>query len=149
MWTQKHSANIRGFEYWKRCISGDWRRNHKQAKSSRRTRNSRFRHIDYISDTISFEASWDCICKGQRRSENLVCRIIGKNGVMRLGLQVSGPLYQPTHQTAIFLRVTNLTEYIILHKDFIIAQITFEKVATPTLLMMKRKKCSIKTNLHL
>lgn len=43
--------------------------------------------------------------EGLKMPNNLVGRIIEKNSVMRLGLQVSGPLYQPTHQTAIFLRV--------------------------------------------
>ncbi len=63
---------------------------------------------------------------------DLVGCIVEKNGVMRLGLQVSGPMYQPTHNTAIFLRVTNLTEYIItLNKGFAIAQIYFEEAYPP------------------
>jgi len=78
--------------------------------------------------------------EGLKMPENLVGRILEKNSVMRLGLQVSGPLYQPTHQTAIFLRVTNLTEYIIeLHKDFTIAQITFEDVVPPDIPYAKKE----------
>lgn len=63
---------------------------------------------------------------------NLVARILEKNSVMRLGLQISGPLYQPEHHTAIFIRVTNVSEHNIeLQHDFSIAQIVFEKIATP------------------
>lgn len=70
--------------------------------------------------------------EGLKMSDNLVGHIVEKNSVIRLGLQVSGPMYQPTHQTAIFLRVTNLSEYIIeLHKGFSIAQIIFEKIDSP------------------
>ena len=51
--------------------------------------------------------------EGLKLPDNLVGHIVEKNSVMRLGLQVTGPLYQPTHQTAIYLRVTNLSDYIV------------------------------------
>lgn len=83
--------------------------------------------------------------EGLKMPEHLVGRILEKNSVMRIGLQVSGPLYQPTHQTAIFLRVTNLTEYIIeLHKDFTIAQITFEEVVPPEVPYAKKENVQFK-----
>lgn len=70
--------------------------------------------------------------EGLKLPDNLVGHIVEKNSVMRLGLQVTGPLYQPTHQTAIYLRVTNLSDYIVeLHKGFSIAQITFEEINPP------------------
>ena len=59
--------------------------------------------------------------------ENLVGKIGEKNSLLRLGLFVSGPVYQPGHQTYIFLRVCNLSnKEIKLEKDFKIAQIFFE-----------------------
>ena len=64
---------------------------------------------------------------------NIVARIVEKNTTLRMGLQVSGPMYQPGHKTGIFLRVSNLTDYVIkLTKNFSIAQIIFEKISTPT-----------------
>ena len=83
--------------------------------------------------------------EGLQLPENLVGHILEKNSVMRLGLQVSGPLYQPTHHTAIFLRVTNLTDYIIeLHKGFSIAQITFERIDPPKTPYSQRKNVRYK-----
>ena len=59
---------------------------------------------------------------------NIVARIVEKNTTLRMGLQVSGPMYQPGHKTGIFLRVSNLTDYVIkLTKNFSIAQIIFKK----------------------
>ena len=64
---------------------------------------------------------------------NIVARIVEKNTTLRMGLQVSGPMYQPGHKTGIFLRVSNLTDYVIkLTKNFSIAQIIFKKISTPT-----------------
>lgn len=64
---------------------------------------------------------------------NIPCNITGrigeKNSLIRLGLQVSGPQYQPGHVTYAFLRVINLTENIItLRKNMKIAQIYFEEL---------------------
>lgn len=70
--------------------------------------------------------------EGLQMPDHLIGRVVEKNSIIRLGLLVSGPLYQPTHQTAIYLRVTNLSEYTIeLHKGLSIAQITFEEVDPP------------------
>ena len=70
--------------------------------------------------------------EGLQMPGHLIGRVVEKNSIIRLGLLVSGPLYQPTHQTAIYLRVTNLSEYTIeLHKGLSIAQITFEEVDPP------------------
>lgn len=58
---------------------------------------------------------------------NLVGKIEEKNSLIRLGLFVSGPVYQPGHQTYMFLRVYNFSNKVIkLEKDFKIAQIFFE-----------------------
>lgn len=59
--------------------------------------------------------------------ENLVGKIGEKNSLLRLGLFVSGPVYQPGHQTFVFLRVVNMSnKEIKLKKDFKIAQVFFE-----------------------
>lgn len=59
--------------------------------------------------------------------DNLIGKIEEKNSLMRLGLFVSGPVYQPGHQTYCFLRVYNLSKKEVkLQKDFKIAQIFFE-----------------------
>ncbi len=58
---------------------------------------------------------------------NLVGKIEEKNSLMRLGLEVSGPVYQPGHKTYCFLRMYNYSsKEIELKKDFKIAQIFFE-----------------------
>ena len=56
-------------------------------------------------------------------------RIGGKNSLIRLGLQVDGPQYQPGHTTFAFLRVLNLSDKIIsLKVGDAIAQIYFEEL---------------------
>lgn len=58
---------------------------------------------------------------------NLVGKVVEKNSLMRLGLFVSGPCYQPGHQTYCYLRVFNMSnKNINLKKDLKIAQIMFE-----------------------
>lgn len=60
---------------------------------------------------------------------DLCCKIIEKNSLMRKGLKVDGPLYQPGHQTDIFLRVQNISnEPISLDKNMKIAQLVFIKL---------------------
>lgn len=60
---------------------------------------------------------------------NMIGRIVEKNSLLRLGLYVSGPVYQPGHKTYSFLRVYNLSNTeISLKKDFKIAQIFFEEL---------------------
>ena len=61
---------------------------------------------------------------------DLLGRIEEKNSVMRMGLIVSGPCYQPGHETYAYLRVLNISKRkILLEKGFRIAQIMFEKLS--------------------
>lgn len=56
-------------------------------------------------------------------------RIGEKNSRMRQGLVVSGPHYQPGHQTYAFLRVMNISEDLItISRGNNIAQIIFEQL---------------------
>lgn len=60
---------------------------------------------------------------------NMIGKIEEKNSLLRLGLFVSGPVYQPGHRTYSFLRVYNMSNSEIkLQKDFKIAQIFFEEL---------------------
>ena len=62
--------------------------------------------------------------------DNLIGRIEEKNSIIRLGLIVSGPCYQPGHETYCYLRVYNISKQrIILSKGFKIAQIMFEELS--------------------
>lgn len=57
---------------------------------------------------------------------NLCSKVIEKNSLMRKGLKVDGPLYQPGHKTSIFLRVININDSdILLTKNMKIAQLIF------------------------
>ncbi len=70
----------------------------------------------YIKSDIEIQMPINCIGK-----------IVERNSVMRIGLEVSGPCYQPGHKTKIFLRVHNVTpNEICLYKRQGIAQIMFE-----------------------
>ena len=61
---------------------------------------------------------------------NILGRIAEKNSLMRQGLVVAGPHYQPGHHTYAFLRVRNISESIFsLHKGMKIAQIMFEQLS--------------------
>ena len=56
-------------------------------------------------------------------------RVGEKNSLMRIGLKVDGPQYQPGHTTYAFLRVQNVSDNIItLRKGMKIAQIYFEEL---------------------
>lgn len=58
---------------------------------------------------------------------NCIGRIVERNSVMRIGLEVSGPCYQPGHKTKIFLRIHNIiSKDVTLYKGQGIAQIMFE-----------------------
>lgn len=58
---------------------------------------------------------------------NLVGKIGEKNSLLRMGLYVSAPVYQPGHQTYMFLRVYNMSnKEIKLNENLKIAQIFFE-----------------------
>lgn len=62
--------------------------------------------------------------------DNILGRIAEKNSLMRLGLIVNGPHYQPGHVTYAFLRVQNVSEDIItLTRGMPVAQIIFEQLS--------------------
>ncbi len=67
---------------------------------------------------------------------NLIGRIAERNSFLRAGIFVSGPIYQPGHNTTIYLRVYNFSDNdILLKSGDSIAQICFEKLSRkPTLL---------------
>ncbi len=61
--------------------------------------------------------------------KDITGRIGEKNSLLRLGLKVDGPQYQPGHVTFAFLRVQNLSgDVITLHQNMKIAQIYFEQL---------------------
>ena len=73
--------------------------------------------------------------------DNLIGRIEEKNSIIRLGLIVSGPCYQPGHETYCYLRVYNISKQrIILSKGFKIAQIMFEELSDIPNETYKQKK---------
>ena len=76
--------------------------------------------------------------------ENMIGKIEEKNSLLRLGLFVSGPVYQPGHRTYSFLRVYNMSNSEIkLQKDFKIAQIFFEELSgVPEETYNKKKNAS-------
>lgn len=72
----------------------------------------------YVKSDIEIKMPTDC-----------VGRVVERNSVMRTGLNVSGPCYQPGHETRLFLRVQNMSyDDITLYKGQGIAQIMFEKL---------------------
>ncbi len=82
----------------------------------KRSYNLRSGETVYVKSDIEIQMPVDCIG-----------RIIERNSVMRMGLEVSGPCYQPGHKTRIFLRIHNITSNdVVLHKGQGIAQIMFE-----------------------
>lgn len=61
--------------------------------------------------------------------KNITGRVGEKNSLLRLGLKVDGPQYQPGHVTYAYLRVQNLSDQVItLKKGMKIAQIYFEEL---------------------
>lgn len=61
--------------------------------------------------------------------EQYVGIVTEKNSVMRQGLMVAAPYYQPGHKTKCFIRVTNISsEIITIHKGKEIAQILFDEL---------------------
>lgn len=62
-------------------------------------------------------------------TDDLCCKVIEKNSLMRKGLKIDGPLYQPGHKTSVFVRVMNISrEDIVLKRDMKIAQLVFLKL---------------------
>lgn len=61
--------------------------------------------------------------------KDITGRVGEKNSLLRLGLKVDGPQYQPGHVTYAYLRVQNLSDQVItLKKGMKIAQIYFEEL---------------------
>lgn len=80
------------------------------------TYNLRSGETVYIKSDIEINMPVDCVGK-----------IVERNSVMRMGLEVSGPCYQPGHRTKIFLRIHNIvSKDIVIQKGQGIAQIMFE-----------------------
>ena len=62
--------------------------------------------------------------------ENMIGIVKERNSIMREGLVVNGPCYQPGHKTRCFLRVINISEDIIkIEKGKKIAQIMFDTLS--------------------
>lgn len=80
---------------------------------------------------------------------NLLGKIEEKNSVMRMGLIVNGPCYQPGHETYAFLRVLNISKHnICLESGFKIAQIMFEELKTiPEITYDQKKDASFNNEL--
>lgn len=61
---------------------------------------------------------------------NILGRIAQRNSIMRTGLLVEGPHYQPGHITKSFLRIQNISQHeIIIDNGMKIAQIIFEELS--------------------
>lgn len=75
---------------------------------------------------------------------NILGRIAEKNSLLRTGLFVSGPHYQPGHRTYSYLRVFNMSDKeITLKKGLKIAQIMFEMLQDiPDVTYNKNEKSS-------
>lgn len=71
-------------------------------------------------------------CKGEIIVPNdLAIRIENKNSLIRLGLSVTSPIYNPGHETPIYIRVENVSGNIItIEKDMTIAKMIFEQLSS-------------------
>ncbi|MCI9233695.1 MAG: hypothetical protein HFH08_03750 [Bacilli bacterium] len=74
----------------------------------------------------------------------LLARVEEKNSLLRMGLIVNGPCYQPGHETYCYLRVHNISEESIkINKGFVIAQLVFEELTgIPEVTYDKQKNAS-------
>ena len=62
-------------------------------------------------------------------TNDLCAMVIEKNSLMRKGLKVDGPLYQPGHKTCVYIRVFNMNkDAFILKNKMNIAQLSFFKL---------------------
>lgn len=96
-------------------------------------------HIDEIicenKNVTSFSlASRDVVmvrCKEVIRVPNdLIVRIENKNSLIRLGLTVTSPIYNPGHETPVYIRVENISNNIIkIEQNMTIAQMIFEQLS--------------------
>lgn len=75
---------------------------------------------------------------------DLAIRIENKNSLIRLGLTVTSPIYNPGHETPIYIRVQNNSGNAIkIDKDMAIAQMIFEKLSsTPEVPYNKKNDAS-------
>lgn len=75
---------------------------------------------------------------------DLLIRIENKNSLIRLGLSITAPVYNPGHETPIYLRVENVSGKIIeLKEDMAIGQMLFEKLSTePEIPYSKKNEAS-------
>lgn len=97
-------------------------------------------HIDEIIDEKKNVLSYDLEpheiimvrCKEEIIVPNdLAIRIENKNSLIRLGLSVTSPIYNPGHETPIYIRVENVSGNIItIEKDMTIAQMIFEQLSS-------------------
>lgn len=70
-------------------------------------------------------------CKEEIAVPNdLAIRIENKNSLIRLGLSITSPIYNPGHETPIYIRVENVSGNIItIEHEMAIAQMIFEKLS--------------------
>lgn len=62
--------------------------------------------------------------------KDLIIRVENKNSLIRLGLTITSPVYNPGHSTPIYIRVENISgNDIILKKGMTIAQMIFEELS--------------------
>lgn len=110
-------------------------------------------HIDEIIDEKSNVLSYNlepheiimARCKEEIAVPNdLAIRIENKNSLIRLGLSVTSPIYNPGHETPIYIRIENVSGNIItIEKDMAIAQMIFEQLSSiPTITYNKKENAS-------
>lgn len=88
--------------------------------------NSEYKSYELYPQQTVFVSTLETICV----PDEYVGIVTEKNSVMRQGLMVSAPYYQPGHKTKCFLRVTNLSsEIITISNGKKIAQILFDKLS--------------------
>ncbi|RHO11997.1 MULTISPECIES: hypothetical protein [Clostridium] len=83
--------------------------------------------------------------------DNITGRVGEKNSLLRMGLKVDGPQYQPGHTTYAFLRVQNISaDEITLKVGMHIAQIYFEELKErPEKHMQSRKMHPFRTKMSI
>ena len=65
---------------------------------------------------------------------NVIGEVIQKNSLIRKGLQIEAPVYQPGHHTRLFLRVTNISSDVYrLKQGQKVAAIMFERLSGKTM----------------
>lgn len=88
--------------------------------------NVEYKSLELYPQQTVFVSTREVICV----PDNFVGIVSEKNSVMRQGLVVSAPYYQPGHTTRCFLRVTNISSDIIsISKGKKIAQILFDQLS--------------------